>query len=141
MQISILGIGIGKNSCSVVGVDDRGAVVVRRLKLCGHGWRVQHGVVSFFGLGWRDIADGFQKASVVEPIDPFERSELHGFEVAPWFSAMDDLGCWFPGGTAPNWLSSARKPTSRVSNQARRCLRPLAAMALRQICFTGGSGS
>ncbi len=30
MQISILGIDIGKNSCSVVGVDDRGAVVVRR---------------------------------------------------------------------------------------------------------------
>lgn len=30
MQISILGIDIGKNSCSVVGVDERGAVVVRR---------------------------------------------------------------------------------------------------------------
>lgn len=30
MQISILGIDIGKNSCSVVGVDDRGAVVIRR---------------------------------------------------------------------------------------------------------------
>lgn len=30
MQISILGIDIGKNSCSVVGVDDHGAVVIRR---------------------------------------------------------------------------------------------------------------
>lgn len=30
MQISILGIDIGKNSCSVVGVDDDGALVVRR---------------------------------------------------------------------------------------------------------------
>lgn len=30
MQISILGIDIGKNSCSVVGVDEGGAVVVRR---------------------------------------------------------------------------------------------------------------
>lgn len=30
MQISILGIDIGKNSCSVVGVDDDGAVVARR---------------------------------------------------------------------------------------------------------------
>ena len=30
MQISILGIDIGKNSCSVVGVDDRGAVVIHR---------------------------------------------------------------------------------------------------------------
>lgn len=30
MQISILGIDLGKNSCSVVGVDERGGVVVRR---------------------------------------------------------------------------------------------------------------
>jgi len=30
MTISILGIDIGKNSCSVVGVDDKGAVAVRR---------------------------------------------------------------------------------------------------------------
>lgn len=31
MQISILGIDIGKNSCSVVGMDDRGAVVIRQM--------------------------------------------------------------------------------------------------------------
>ncbi len=30
MAISILGIDIGKNGCSVVGVDDKGAVTVRR---------------------------------------------------------------------------------------------------------------
>lgn len=30
MTISILGIDIGKNSCSGVGVDDKGAVTVRR---------------------------------------------------------------------------------------------------------------
>ncbi|CUX58222.1 transposase (fragment) [Agrobacterium fabrum str. J-07] len=30
MTISILGCDIGKNSCSVVGVDDKGAVIVRR---------------------------------------------------------------------------------------------------------------
>ena len=30
MTISILGIDIGKNSCSVVGVNDKGAVTVRR---------------------------------------------------------------------------------------------------------------
>lgn len=30
MTISILGIDIGKNNCSVVGVDDKGAVIVRR---------------------------------------------------------------------------------------------------------------
>jgi hypothetical protein len=49
-------------------------------------------VVPFFGLGWRDIPGGFQKAAVVEPVDPFERSELHGFKVAPWSLPMDDLG-------------------------------------------------
>ena len=61
-------------------------------KLCGHGWRVQHGIVSFFCLGWRYVADRLQKASVVKPVLPFARGELHGFEVAPWSSAMDDLG-------------------------------------------------
>lgn len=30
MTISILGIDIGKNSCSVVGVDERGSVILRR---------------------------------------------------------------------------------------------------------------
>lgn len=30
MTISILGIDIGKNSCSVVGVDDEGSVIVGR---------------------------------------------------------------------------------------------------------------
>lgn len=30
MTISILGIDVGKNSCSVVGVDDKGSVIVRR---------------------------------------------------------------------------------------------------------------
>ena len=30
MQITVLGIDLGKNSCSIVGVDVRGAVVLRR---------------------------------------------------------------------------------------------------------------
>ncbi len=29
---------------------------------------------------------------MVEPVHPFECGELHGFEVAPWSPAMDDLG-------------------------------------------------
>lgn len=61
-------------------------------KLCGHGWRVQHGVISLFGFGRRNFSDLLQKPSVVEPVDPFERGELHGFEVAPWSSPMDGLG-------------------------------------------------
>jgi hypothetical protein len=61
-------------------------------KLCGHSWCVQHGVVLFFCLCRRDIPDWFQKTAVVEPIDPFEHGELHGFEVAPRSPSMDDLG-------------------------------------------------
>ena len=30
MQIAVLGIDLGKNSCSVVGLDDTGRVVLRR---------------------------------------------------------------------------------------------------------------
>jgi transposase len=30
MQIAVLGIDLGKNSCSIVGLDDGGAVVLRR---------------------------------------------------------------------------------------------------------------
>lgn len=33
-------------------------------KLCGHGWRVQHDVVSFFSFGWWNVADGLQKTAV-----------------------------------------------------------------------------
>ena len=35
-------------------------------KLCGHGRCVQHDVISFFGFGWRYIADRLQKAAVIE---------------------------------------------------------------------------
>ncbi|ANM05916.1 hypothetical protein AMC78_CH03869 [Rhizobium phaseoli] len=52
-------------------------------KLCGHDWRVQHGVVSFFGFSWWNVADGLRKLAVVESADPFEGGKPHGFEVAP----------------------------------------------------------
>jgi hypothetical protein len=61
-------------------------------KLCGHGRCIQHGVISFFGFGWRYVADGLQKATVVEPVDPFQSGEFHRFEVPPWSAPMDDLG-------------------------------------------------
>jgi len=44
-------------------------------ELCGHGWRVQHGVSSF-GLYWRSVSDGFQKKAVIEPIDPVDLANL-----------------------------------------------------------------
>ena len=49
-------------------------------------------MVSFFGVGGQNVSDGHQKAAVVEPIGPFERGELQGFEVAPRSPSMDDLG-------------------------------------------------
>lgn len=47
-----------------------------------HFWwtDLKHGVVVFLGFGWRYVADGLQEPSVVEPIDPFEGSELDGLE-------------------------------------------------------------
>ena len=45
-----------------------------------------------FSLGWRDVTDRLQKASVVEPVDPFERRELDGLQRFPWSAPMDDLG-------------------------------------------------
>ena len=43
-----------------------------------HVWPLQHGVVAFLGFGRRDVSDGFQEPPVVEPIDPFQSSELDG---------------------------------------------------------------
>ena len=33
-----------------------------------------------------------RRRRLFEPVDPFERGELHGFEVSPRSSAMDGLG-------------------------------------------------
>ncbi len=38
------------------------------------------------------VADGFEQAAVVEPVDPFEGGILHGFEAAPWASPVDEFG-------------------------------------------------
>lgn len=62
------------------------------VKLCGHGWLVQHGVVSLLGFGGRDIADRSHQAAVIEPVDPLERGELDSLEGSPRPTPMDDLG-------------------------------------------------
>ena len=49
-------------------------------------------VVVVFRLGGRDVADRFQQALVVEPIDPFECLLLHGLQGLPWPEPVDDLG-------------------------------------------------
>lgn len=53
------------------------------VELCSHGWRLQHGVVVCLGFGGWDVADGFQKSAVVEPVDRFQGGELNGLEVSP----------------------------------------------------------
>ena len=54
-----------------------------------HG--LKGGVVVGFGLGERDVADGLEEASGVEPVDPVQDGEFDGFDAAPGL-AMDHLG-------------------------------------------------
>ena len=49
-------------------------------------------VVGGFGLGGRYVADRFEEASVVEPVDPFEGYEFDRFEALPGTTAPNDLG-------------------------------------------------
>jgi hypothetical protein len=60
-------------------------------KLCGQGHLVQGGIVAGFGLGRRDIADGLEKAAMIEPVHPFEGGEFHGLGMTPRSPAVDHL--------------------------------------------------
>ena len=40
----------------------------------------------------RDPADRFEQASIVEPVDPFQRGELDGFQASPRAASPDHLG-------------------------------------------------
>ena len=44
------------------------------------------------GFGRRYVTDGLQESPVVEPVYPFQRRELDGFEVSPRPAPMDHLG-------------------------------------------------
>ena len=61
-------------------------------KLCGDGYVVHGCVELLLCLGGRDVADGFEQASIVEPVDPFELGVVASFEAAPWSASMDYLG-------------------------------------------------
>lgn len=50
------------------------------------------GIIACFRLGGRDIADGFEQPSVIEPIYPFQGGVLDGLERAPRPTPMDHLG-------------------------------------------------
>jgi hypothetical protein len=49
-------------------------------------------IVARFGLGGWNSADGFEQAPIVEPVDPFQRGELDGFQVSPRAASPDHLG-------------------------------------------------
>ena len=53
------------------------------VKLCRQGHLVEGRIVTRFGLGRRDIADGFEHAAMIEPVHPFEGCQFHGLCVAP----------------------------------------------------------
>lgn len=42
---------------------ERTAPRLPHVKLCGHGWFVQHGIAPFFGPDGRNVCDGLQKAA------------------------------------------------------------------------------
>ena len=58
----------------------------------GHGLTGDLDIVARLGFGGRDIADGLEEPAIVEPVDPFEGSELDRLEAAPWAAPMDHLG-------------------------------------------------
>ncbi len=88
-----------------------------------HGWLFQQGVVAFLGFRRRDVADGLQKAAIIEPVDPFQRRKLDRLEVPPGPASMDDLclvetvdrfGECVVVGTKPAWaVRLTRQPTMR----------------------------
>src|SRR5689334_6294914 len=49
-------------------------------------------VVGLLKLCRWNIPEGLEQTPVVEPVDPFERRELHGVDVSPWSASADDLG-------------------------------------------------
>ena len=49
------------------------------VKLCGDSRLIQCGVVVGLGFGGRLFSDGLEQAPIVEPVDPFEGSELYRF--------------------------------------------------------------
>src|SRR5688572_30442834 len=49
-------------------------------------------IVRLLELQWRNVTDGLEQASIVEPVDPFQSCELDILCVSPGAAAMNDLG-------------------------------------------------
>ena len=41
-------------------------------------------IILMFGFGRRDVADGLEQPTMIEPADPFQRGIFDSFEAAPW---------------------------------------------------------
>ncbi len=55
------------------------------------GWTVVTVVVIFVLGGW-DVSYGFEDATVVEPVDPFQGGVLDVVESSPWSLSVDEFG-------------------------------------------------
>ena len=56
------------------------------------GGLVELRIIARFGFCRGNAPDRLRQSLVVEPVDPFERSELDRLEIAPWSTPPDDLG-------------------------------------------------
>lgn len=74
-----------------------------------HGRLFQHGVVTLLGFGWRNVADGLQQPSIVEPVRPLQSRELVASNDRQrprrW---MISAGCTGPAPTHPERSLHAR---------------------------------
>jgi hypothetical protein len=50
-------------------------------------------IVACFGLGGWNVADGFEQAPVVEPVDPVQGGELDDFQASPQASSGSFRSC------------------------------------------------
>ena len=58
----------------------------------GQGRVLPLAMVRHFGLGWRPVPDRIEEPSVVEPIHPVERRELHRLQAASGAAGSNHLG-------------------------------------------------
>ena len=57
-----------------------------------HGELIDLRIVVRLCFGGRDVADRFEQAAVVEPVDPFEGCVFDRFKAAPWAAPVNHLG-------------------------------------------------
>ena len=87
---------------------------------CCHAGLVRGSLVSLFGLGRPDVADGFERPAMVEPVHPFARGVLDRLEAAPRPSPAGHLGLVEAVDAPPRrWRSCRRR--CRPAARSRPC--------------------